>query len=176
MKKILLLTTIMFLLTVSIMGCSEDDANQQVATQNINLNTQTESEYITNSVQSVTDYETASHIESTTNTPMQNDSTLTYSYDFSSYEEAINKITKSINDAQTSSDPQVNQDTFYALNQQIDRIENDLDILEDTFEYDYESGKLSFNDYKTRKRSLDKLDDKLEFAEEALENKFHIDD
>lgn len=176
MKKILLLTTIMFLLTVSIMGCSEDDANQQVATQNINLNTQTESEYITNSVQSVTDYETASHIESTTNTPMQNDSTLTYSYDFSSYEEAINKITKSINDAQTSSDPQVNQDTFYALKQQIDRIENDLDILEDTFEYDYESGKLSFNDYKTRKRSLDKLDDKLEFAEEALENKFHIDD
>ena len=176
MKKILLLTTIMFLLTVFIMGCSEDDANQQVATQNINLNTQTESEYITNSVQSVTDYETASHIESTTNTPMQNDSTLTYSYDFSSYEEAINKITKSINDAQTSSDPQVNQDTFYALKQQIDRIENDLDILEDTFEYDYESGKLSFNDYKTRKRSLDKLDDKLEFAEEALENKFHIDD
>ena len=176
MKKILLLTTIMFLHTVSIMGCSEDDANQQVATQNINLNTQTESEYITNSVQSVTDYETASHIESTTNTPMQNDSTLTYSYDFSSYEEAINKITKSINDAQTSSDPQVNQDTFYALKQQIDRIENDLDILEDTFEYDYESGKLSFNDYKTRKRSLDKLDDKLEFAEEALENKFHIDD
>ena len=176
MKKTLLLTTLIFLFAFTGTGCSDDNTDMQDATQNINLNHQTESGSLTDSVNPATDYEPTSGIENTTNINSQNGNTAEDNYDFSSYEEAINQITKSVNDAQYGSDAQTNQNTFYTLKKQIDRIENDLDLLEDTFEYDYESGKLSFNHYRTRKLTLEQLEDKLEFAEEALENKFHMDD
>lgn len=97
-------------------------------------------------------------------------------YDFSSYERRINAVTKKINNAKTSSNAKTNQNRFYNLKQQLDKIENDLDSLDDTFEHSYESGQMTFEVYKNRERSIEKLEDKLDLAEDALENKFGIDD
>lgn len=81
-----------------------------------------------------------------------------------------------MNNAKTSSSTKTNQDRFFALKQKINAIDNDLDSLDDTFEHAYESGDMTFDTYKSRERSIEKLEDQLDLAEDALENKFGIDD
>ena len=44
------------------------------------------------------------------------------------------------------------------------------------FEYAYQMKEISFETYKARERTIEKLEDELELAEEALENKYGIDD
>ena len=46
----------------------------------------------------------------------------------------------------------------------------------DEFEYAYQMKEISFEIYKARERAIEKLEDELELAEEALENKYGIDD
>jgi hypothetical protein len=48
--------------------------------------------------------------------------------------------------------------------------------LDDEFEYAYQMKEISFEIYKARERAIEKLEDELELAEEALENKYGIDD
>ena len=87
-------------------------------------------------------------------------------YDFSSYENDIRNITKSVNNAKTSTNASENHEQFYALKKQVD----------DEFEYAYQMKEISFETYKARERTIEKLEDELELAEEALENKYGIDD
>ena len=51
-----------------------------------------------------------------------------------------------------------------------------LNHLDDEFEHAYENGKLSFKVYKSREKTIEKLEDQLDLLEDALENKFGIDD
>lgn len=97
-------------------------------------------------------------------------------YDFSSYEKDIYNITKSVNNAKTSTNASENHEQFYALKKQVDEVGGKLDKLDDEFEYDYHMKKISFKTYKERERAIEKLEDELELAEEALENKYGIDD
>ena len=94
-------------------------------------------------------------------------------YDFSSYENNIRNITKSVNNAKTSTNASENHEQFYALKKQIDAVDDKLD---DEFEYAYQMKEISFEIYKARERAIEKLEDELELAEEALENKYGIDD
>ena len=66
--------------------------------------------------------------------------------------------------------------SFYALKKQIDAVDDELDKLDDEFEYAYQMKEISFEIYKARERAIEKLEDELELAEEALENKYDIDD
>ena len=52
----------------------------------------------------------------------------------------------------------------------------ELDTLDDDYEHQYDTGKLSAAKYKEIERRIDALEDKLDFAEDTLENKFGIDD
>ena len=90
-------------------------------------------------------------------------------YDFSSYENDIRNITKSVNNAKTSTNASENHEQFYAF-------DDELDKLDDEFEYAYQMKEISFETYKARERTIEKLEDELELAEEALENKYGIDD
>lgn len=58
----------------------------------------------------------------------------------------------------------------------VDAVDDELDKLDDEFEYAYQMKKISFETYKARERAIEKLEDELELAEEALENKYGIDD
>ena len=49
-------------------------------------------------------------------------------------------------------------------------------IVDDEFEYAYQMKEISFEIYKARERAIEKLEDELELVEEALENKYGIDD
>ena len=97
-------------------------------------------------------------------------------YDFSSYENDIRNITKSVNNAKTSTNASENHEQFYTLKRQVDAVDDELDKLDDEFEYAYQMKEISFEIYKARERAIEKLEDELELAEEALENKYGIDD
>ena len=56
-------------------------------------------------------------------------------YDFSSYEEEICNITKSVNNAKTSTNASENHEQFYTLKRQVDAVDDELDKLDDEFEY-----------------------------------------
>ena len=69
-----------------------------------------------------------------------------------------------------------NHEQFYALKKQVDAVDDELDKLDDEFEYAYQMKEISIETYKARERTIEKLEDELELAEEALENKYGIDD
>lgn len=96
--------------------------------------------------------------------------------DFSKYETKILKITKKIQAAKPASNASKNQDKFYSLKKELDAIDHELDTLDDDYEHQYDTGKLSAEKYKDIERKIDALEDKLDFAEDSLENKFGIDD
>lgn len=96
--------------------------------------------------------------------------------DFSKYETKISQITKKIQAAKPVSDVSKNQDKFYSLKKELDAIDHELDTLDDDYEHQYDTGKLSAAKYKEIERRIDALEDKLDFAEDTLENKFGIDD
>ena len=58
------------------------------------------------------------------------------------------------------------------------KVENDQIVgeVKDEFEYAYQMKEISFETYKAREHTIEKLEDELELAEEALENKYGIDD
>ena len=62
------------------------------------------------------------------------------------------------------------------MKKQVDAVDDELDKLDDEFEYAYQMKEISFETYKARERTIEKLEDELELAEEALENKYGIDD
>ena len=62
------------------------------------------------------------------------------------------------------------------MKKQIDAVDDELNKLDDEFEYASQMKELSFEIYKARARTIEKLEDELELAEEALENKYDIDD
>jgi hypothetical protein len=79
-------------------------------------------------------------------------------YDFSSYENDIRNITKSVNNAKTSTNASENHEQFYALKKQVDAVDDELDKLDDEFEYAYQMKEISFETYKARERTIEKLD------------------
>ncbi len=62
------------------------------------------------------------------------------------------------------------------MKKELDAIDHELDTLDDDYEHQYDTGKLSAAKYKEIERRIDALEDKLDFAEDTLENKFGIDD
>lgn len=159
MKKILSFLLCLSIMVIPLAGCSNNDSNTEEPT---------------------TTQEIATDVDTTDDTTVSTEATDTTNssddYDFSSYEKKIQEVTKKINNAKTSNDASTNQSRFYELKKELDAIDNSLDSLDDTFEHAYESGDLAFDVYKKRDQSLEKLENKLDLAENALESKFGIDD
>ena len=106
---------------------------------------------------------TTSTTENTTDSSTSDSDAKNDSYDFSAYKKRIKKLTKKVNNAASSSNASVNEKRFYTL-------KKELDVVDD------ENGKLSFKVYKSREKTIEKLEDQLDLLEDALENKFGIDD
>lgn len=67
-------------------------------------------------------------------------------------------------------------ETFFTLKQEENQIDDALDLHEDNLEAQYRSGSLTRDDYKKQERELEKLEDRLDDAEDRLEITFGIDD
>lgn len=164
MKKLLLFLALTVFAGFALTGCSQGTDNSAEAT--------TTQEIASDASDTENAADVSTEQASSTAAQKSDDD----NYDFSSYEERIEKVTKNVNNAKASSNYKTNQDRYYSLKRQIDAIEDDLDALDDTFEHSYESGDMTFETYQARERSIEKLEDQLELSENALENKFGIDD
>ena len=57
----------------------------------------------------------------------------------------------------TSTNASENHEQFYALKKQVDAVDDELDKLDDEFEYAYQMKEISFETYKARERAIEKL-------------------
>ena len=65
---------------------------------------------------------------------------------------------------------------FFALDTEIDQLDDKIDLLEDRVKADYIAGTLTWQEYRRIERGLDALEDRLDRAEDLLEKRFGIDD
>ncbi|WP_042349283.1 hypothetical protein [Bacillus massiliigorillae] len=69
-----------------------------------------------------------------------------------------------------------NLNTYLAVKQEIEQLDDSMDAYDDQLEADYHAGNLTAEQYQTQERKLDALEDQLDQAENALEIRFGIDD
>lgn len=67
-------------------------------------------------------------------------------------------------------------ETFFTLKQEENQIDDALDFYEDDLEAQYRNGSLTRDEYKKQERELERLEDRLDDAEDRLEFTFGIDD
>lgn len=65
---------------------------------------------------------------------------------------------------------------FFEHKTALDALDRELDALEDDFEAQYRSGSLRYEDFRTRDRKIEDLEESLDAAEDRLENRFALDD
>ena len=65
---------------------------------------------------------------------------------------------------------------FFEHKTALDALDRELDALEDDFEAQSRSGSLRYEDFRTRDRKIEDLEESLDDAEDRLENRFALDD
>lgn len=65
---------------------------------------------------------------------------------------------------------------FFEHKTALDALDRELDALEDDFEAQFRSGSLRYEDFRTRDRKIEDLEESLDAAEDRLENRFALDD
>ena len=97
------------------------------------------------------------------------------SYDLNSLTNATNEMVNKMNNAQPPNDFNQRRDQFYALKQEVQQVENQIDITDDKAEMDYRAGGMSYEEYRNIELQLDALDSQLDHAKDNLEYRFGID-
>ncbi len=66
--------------------------------------------------------------------------------------------------------------TFFDIMSELEKAEQEIDIYEEYLESQYKQNLLSYEEYRSQKKELNKLENSLDAAEERLELTFRIDD
>lgn len=94
--------------------------------------------------------------------------------------ESLTKVVDEVTAKADSATPSGNTDEkttqFFNLKDELDLIDQRLDSYEDYIESQYKQGNHSYDDYRSQKRTLKELEDKLDASEDKLERTFGIDD
>lgn len=98
------------------------------------------------------------------------------SYDLTSLTNATNEMVNKMNNAQPPNDFNQRRNQFYALKQEMQQVENQIDTTDDRAELDYKTGKMTYEEYRNLELQLDALDNQLDRAKDDLEYRFGIDD
>lgn len=96
--------------------------------------------------------------------------------DIDSLTKAVNEVVKKANDASPSGSNDANQKKFFELKGELQEVENRLERYEDKVEDDYRQGNLSYEKARDAEIAIERLEDKLDNAEDRLENVFGYDD
>lgn len=88
----------------------------------------------------------------------------------------VDAFVEKAGEAKADKTDQENLDTFFALKQEEQALDDELDLYEDELERQYRAGELTRDEYRAEERELELLEDKLDEAEDALEYVFGIDD
>ena len=105
-----------------------------------------------------------------------NDSGEFYGDTLDSLREAVDEIVQKIENADASGTADENRETFFKLNNELQDVENQLDYYEENTENDFEQGMLSYDEARELEFEIEKLEDLLDRAEDALEYTFGYDD
>ena len=119
---------------------------------------------------------TTDSADSSASSTETNDSGEFYGDTLDSLEEMVNEIVQKINNADASGSDNKKYETFIQLNDELREIENQLDYYEENTENDFEQGRLSYDEARKLEFDIEKLEDKLDDAEDTLEYKFGDDD
>lgn len=105
-----------------------------------------------------------------------NDSGEFYGDTLDSLTESVNDIVQKIDNVNVSGNNDEEHEAFIKLNRDLEEIENKLDYYEENMENDFEQGRLSYDEARETEFKIEKLEDKLDRAEEILEYTFGYDD
>ncbi|MGN1400037.1 MAG: hypothetical protein ACI4XL_00885 [Bacillus sp. (in: firmicutes)] len=89
---------------------------------------------------------------------------------------AVGKIEEKVADTSPAGTADEQQAVFSSIQYEIEQEEFKIDQYEDELEADYQKGSIPADTYKERELTLEKLEDRLDNAEETLEINFGIDD
>ena len=91
-------------------------------------------------------------------------------------EEKTEKAAKNAEQAKPAGTDKEQRMQFLELQQELEKVENELDRYEDNLEMQYAAGELSRDEYKIRDMALEQLENRLDHADDQLELNFGIDD
>lgn len=96
--------------------------------------------------------------------------------DYGTLQKKVDALSDKIDTAAPSGSTSEQRDQFYALKQELNDVEQQLDIYDDKLESQYKNGTMEASDYRKQEQEIDALEDILDTAEDKLELTFGIDD
>lgn len=99
-----------------------------------------------------------------------------YAAQISDLDNRADKLWKDVENYKVPNNSHSNKQQHREIFNKIDKLDDEIDDLEDAIERAYKKGDLSKSQYRSLENSLDKVDDKLEDMEDHLEHRLGIDD
>lgn len=173
--KLKLLTFMTILLSAIVFaGCEDDDDRYE---EELNRKV----DQLEKEVESLREKDDAK--EKTSVSDSSNTDTEKPSISESSNNDTIDSLTNAVNEVTEKADSVVPADNtdekrtqFFELKDELNTVDHRLDAFDDYIEELYKNGEISYDDYISKERMLEELEDKLDASEDKLELNFGIDD
>lgn len=107
--------------------------------------------------------------QDTTVTPPAPDATVTANYpEIADFETRVAALEESCKAVTASGDAQANYQTYLSKKQELDALDDEMDRYDDQQEGAARLGNISYNDYTQIETAIDRLSDRLEYAEDSM--------
>lgn len=107
--------------------------------------------------------------QDTTATPPAADATVTANYpEIADFETRVAALEESCKAVTVSNDMQSNYQTYLSKKQELDALDDEMDRYDDQQEGAARLGNISYNDYTQIETAIDRLSDRLEYAEDSM--------
>lgn len=107
--------------------------------------------------------------QDTTATPPAADATVTANYpEIADFETRVAALEESCKAVTVSNDMQTNYQTYLSKKQELDALDDEMDRYDDQQEGAARLGNISYNDYTQIETAIDRLSDRLEYAEDSM--------
>ena len=107
--------------------------------------------------------------QDTTATPPAADATVTANYpEIADFETRVAALEESCKAVTVSNDTQTNYQTYLSKKQELDALDDEMDRYDDQQEGAARLGNISYNDYTEIETAIDRLSDRLEYAEDSM--------
>ena len=107
--------------------------------------------------------------QDTTATPPAADATVTANYpEIADFETRVATLEESCKAVTASGDAQANYQTYLSKKQELDALDDEMDRYDDQQEGAARLGNISYNDYTQIETAIDRLSDRLEYAEDSM--------
>lgn len=107
--------------------------------------------------------------QDTTVTPPAADATVTANYpEIADFETRVAALEESCKAVTASGDAQANYQTYLSKKQELDALDDEMDRYDDQQEGAARLGNISYNDYTQIETAIDRLSDRLEYAEDSM--------